>query len=57
MVLASQNAFDYISSLNDFSADRDVWFHVYPDFTHTGDPDPWMQRIWSNYKILTQDRQ
>ncbi len=55
MVLGAQDAYDYMIDLRDFEADRNVWFHVYPGYSHNG--DAWMARLWSSFKILTQDRQ
>jgi len=56
MALAAKDAFEYMAQLPGFTANENLWHHVYPGMTHSGVPNPWMQRMWSGFKLLSIDR-
>jgi len=51
---AARDVFNHITSLDAFVADENAWLHIYPGYDHS--QTSWFARIWTQFEMLTSDR-
>ncbi len=49
------SGYQCVRSIFFWQENHNLWFHVYPGYSHSGFAG--IARMWSNFKILSQDRQ